>query len=636
MNARALAERWVDLVWGERRGYFFFAFGVGGHHDEHDTYTFEHWHERSGHWPDDRDRFLVEALERADRDDVYVAPYLRSKASRKKGSALPSDLLYADVDKLHPSLNGFESALIGPGGLLVNSGQGRHVYVRLPDDLEPVELERLNRHLAHRLRADSGWAENKVLRLPGTWNHKGRERDFGSWPVLIVGGERAPRDWSSDELAELLGPEPPRIVDTSRAVPAAPATVPAHLLERLREKVGDDRSKQSYSFVGACLNAGLSDAATLALALKHEPTRSKYGDRAAAEVERAIRKHREAPSPASGEPSTAEADDTFRLDPVDWPAVIADGVPALEYLDEPYLPARKRIWGVGPAESGKSIWAAWKAARVTRLSLLVVYVSQENGLEEEARRFLRLRPDFEWLRLYVDQGLDLAHPVHREVFLEATVGAALVVLDTFTACWSGNEDSNHDLAAFDRDVMKPLQLAGASSLVLDHTGNPQPFVRRRGVSAPRGASSKAQKADFLLEFTATDEASFKLERAKARGTHGRRPLVYRVVDGPDDTLELVETEATERVEELADELVAAITADAPLATKQVRGIAKELGYGVEATSAALELLKAEQPKRVTVDWEVIDTPGGRQRVKAWRPIDEHDGAAQDELWEAEE
>ena len=56
-------------------------------------------------------------------------------------------------------------------------------------------------------------------------------------------------------------------------------------------------------------------------------------------------------------------DETFAPAPVDWGVIRASGVRTLEYLDEPYLPARKRIWAVGPAESGKSVWAAWKTQR---------------------------------------------------------------------------------------------------------------------------------------------------------------------------------------------------------------------------------------------------------------------------------
>ena len=214
--------------------------------------------------------------------------------------------------------------------------------------------------------------------------------------------------------------------------------------------------------------------------------------------------------------------------------------------ERPFLPARKRIWGVGPAEAGKSIWAAAKSAELSRAGDVVVYVSQENGLEEEARRFLRLRPDYEHLHLYVDQGLDLKLAEHQAALFAVTDGAALVVLDTLSACWSGDEDSNAELTAFDRDVLKPLQAAGASTLVLDHTGNPQSNVRRRGVSAPRGASAKGQKTDFLIEFKATGDGGFRLERGKKRGTHGKEPRDYQVVDADDGDLELVESEAERR------------------------------------------------------------------------------------------
>jgi hypothetical protein len=73
-------------------------------------------------------------------------------------------------------------------------------------------------------------------------------------------------------------------------VPEMPSNVPARLLARLEEEP-DDRSKQSYRFVGDCLDAGLSDAETVALALQHRPTREKYGQRASVD-ERSIHNHR--------------------------------------------------------------------------------------------------------------------------------------------------------------------------------------------------------------------------------------------------------------------------------------------------------------------------------------------------------
>ena len=231
-------------------------------------------------------------------------------------------------------------------------------------------------------------------------------------------------------------------------------------------------------------------------------------------------------------------------------------MPELEWLDEPFLPKRKRVLAVGPAESGKSLWAAAKAAELSRAGVDVVYVTQENGLEEEARRFLRLGVDVEHLRLYVDQEFDLTLDDHRVALLETCAGAELVVLDALSAVWFGDEDSNAEIGAFDRDVLKPLTVAGAAVLVLDHTGNPAPGRskgKRTGVAAPRGASSKGQKADFLLEFTPAGDGAFHVERGKKRGTHGRTPYVYRVLDRDDGSLELAgapESTAEETLEDV--------------------------------------------------------------------------------------
>jgi len=163
------------------------------------------------------------------------------------------------------------------------------------------------------------------------------------------------------------------------------------------------------------------------------------------------------------------------------------------------------------------------------------------------------------------------------------------VLDTLSACWSGEEDSNAELGAFDRDVLKPLQAAGTSTLVLDHTGNPQSYVRRRGVSAPRGASSKGQKTDFLIEFTATGDGAFRLERGKKRGTHGKEPRAYQVVDTEDGDLELVESEAAGDVRDLAGEIVELLEDDEWRTANSLRKPKKHGGVGadVDAIKEAL-------------------------------------------------
>ena len=282
------AARWVDAVWEERRGFFYFAFGHGGFFNAAGKYEFRRWDERPGEWPRDRDRFLEEALARSVGVDVYVAPYLRSIPSRKKGTALASSLIYADVDELDEGARGFERLLLGPGGLLVSSGAGLHAYVRLSDDLAPDELELWNRRLAAALHADAGWAENKVLRLPGTLNHKERAHGRASRPVTLLEFQAAPRDWTLAELDELL----PSLANGNGSEPVRLERVlPARVAERVREKPGPDRSGQLFSFVGLCLEEGLSEGETIAAGLEHEPSRKKYGERLRGEIDRAIAKH---------------------------------------------------------------------------------------------------------------------------------------------------------------------------------------------------------------------------------------------------------------------------------------------------------------------------------------------------------
>ena len=60
---------------------------------------------------------------------------------------------------------------------------GRHVYLPLGETVDPDRLERINRRLAVALEADDGWSRSKVLRLPGTLNHKPRPFGASSVPV---------------------------------------------------------------------------------------------------------------------------------------------------------------------------------------------------------------------------------------------------------------------------------------------------------------------------------------------------------------------------------------------------------------------------------------------------------------------
>jgi hypothetical protein len=96
-------------------------------------------------------------------------------ADPERQNALPGRFAWADVDwPWTPERQAAweEVRTVAPGSMLVDSGRGRHCYVPLGAPHPPAELEVWNRRLGALLGADSKWAENSLLRLPGTLNFK--------------------------------------------------------------------------------------------------------------------------------------------------------------------------------------------------------------------------------------------------------------------------------------------------------------------------------------------------------------------------------------------------------------------------------------------------------------------------------
>jgi AAA domain len=316
----------------------------------------------------------------------------------------------------------------------------------------------------------------------------------------------------------------------------------------------------------------------------------------------------------------------FQPQPLDIGKLLAEGIEEPKFLSKPDLPAGVSIWAVGASESGKSVWGMAHACTLSRDGIAVVYVSQENPLTVELRRLAKLRPDTERLSFYHDQGFDLAISEHVEALACIAQGASLIVLDTFTACWSGDENDTAAVVGFDRDCIRPLiRETGAAVLTLDHTGHQQAFVRREGVSAPRGSSAKGQKADYLLQFKAVGPSEFLITHGKNRlGGEKEPPRQYRVVDDEDDeTMALVQVETTRdtKVREVADAMVEFILAtDGPVTTKAVRDAMAGYG-GTELRSEALAFLEREDPPRVLNGRRQVVARDGKERpAKAWWPV----------------
>jgi hypothetical protein len=171
----AAAALWMARLWGDRDGHACLCLGVDGHLGPGGGYEFRRFTQCFHRWPPGRHRLLAQAMAAADQADVYVGVLLRNGPSRRAGTAQPGRVAWADVDGAWTSQR--TAALGRLGGWptwQVQSGSGRHLYLPLEDLEAPERLEGWNRRLAALLDADSGWSQTKLLRLPGTYNHKPR------------------------------------------------------------------------------------------------------------------------------------------------------------------------------------------------------------------------------------------------------------------------------------------------------------------------------------------------------------------------------------------------------------------------------------------------------------------------------
>jgi hypothetical protein len=184
------AAVWMARIWGDREGYAGVHLGHGGHYPNGGSYEFARFESRWFRWPDNLDLALQLVVGACEAADVFTGVLLRAFPSRKAGKALPGRVAWADVDgQWTPEREQAIRQLRGRGVPVwqVESGSGgRHVYAQRPETLPAGQLEAYNRRLGALLDADSGWSETKVLRPPGTYNHKPRPRGEPSAPVRWV------------------------------------------------------------------------------------------------------------------------------------------------------------------------------------------------------------------------------------------------------------------------------------------------------------------------------------------------------------------------------------------------------------------------------------------------------------------
>lgn len=191
-----------------------------------------------------------------------------------------------------------------------------------------------------------------------------------------------------------------------------------------------------------------------------------------------------------------------RFESVDLGEIMRDGVRRPEMLLEGALVKRAPHRVFGPQSTFKTWWAAWLVKRLIESGQTVIWVDKEMGPEFMAQRFLRMGVDpavvsdrIEYLPFATWDNSKEARDQWRELL--ALRRPALVVIDAQMEVLADadlNENSSADVLKWNAWYVEPAIAAGASSLMIDHTGHDEK-------SRSRGASGKGQssRVEFSTE-----------------------------------------------------------------------------------------------------------------------------------------
>ena len=188
-RSRAQAVEWCEALWGDRVGWAITALGrepyLKAGRLQHARFEQRHYR-----WPEDRERLLIELLPQAPRWDVYASPLLRSKPNRREADSEPLDgqHVWLDADEWDDQRERVLAALGAPVMRVASGGapERLHLYVDLGELLPGRTVADMAKLLTEDCRTDTYGGSGKLLRLPGTLNHKPRLQGMDAGHVVIL------------------------------------------------------------------------------------------------------------------------------------------------------------------------------------------------------------------------------------------------------------------------------------------------------------------------------------------------------------------------------------------------------------------------------------------------------------------
>ena len=225
---------------------------------------------------------LVDFFDRypANEYDLYFCPNAFREAKRKAECAKRTPWLWADIDDADPG------AFEPPPGILWRTSPGRTQGLWPLDRRVSVdEAQAMSKALANRHGADSGWSITKMLRIPGTINHK---PDYDRPRVKLLRADWTPTDERPALIASpsrgRLGGDADFDVDPYRFDPrevlrryGRDMHLKAKLLSRTRYATPGQRSENIFCIGANLRRAGASSDEIAAVIFASADFRSKHG-----------------------------------------------------------------------------------------------------------------------------------------------------------------------------------------------------------------------------------------------------------------------------------------------------------------------------------------------------------------------
>lgn len=261
-------ERLLHAVWGNRQGYVFLPYKEQP----------DRWHEAKGVPYSGSTTGLKEPSGRVDK---YFCPVVFSEPHRKKEFALPTNVLWADLDPVDPN-----TCRIKPS-IAWESSPGRyHALWFLTQEIAPEEAAFLSKRIAYADGGDKGgWDLTQVLRIPGTQNFKYPSAPdvkllwakSQAYSVEEIKGAYPPVNGDAGEAPKLNGSLWPDIPEAT--INMAIAALPVGTRKRLTmDTTGGDRSLELQKLTRDLIRSGV--APDVVLHLIQRSTWNKFAGRA--------------------------------------------------------------------------------------------------------------------------------------------------------------------------------------------------------------------------------------------------------------------------------------------------------------------------------------------------------------------